>query len=109
MGSTSLSSEGLGRHLRRSDLLEPCDLGRRGTSLRDTRSTLVMKGSPVRVRASASRYYQGASRRPRRAGEVRMSSQCPPAHGEVAASLALDERQTGRMRRDLREELEQRS
>jgi hypothetical protein len=49
-----LSSEVFGRQTRFADSLEPCGFARPGRPCRGTRSALVMKGSPVRVRASAS-------------------------------------------------------
>lgn len=53
MGSTRLSLPVFGRHFGGDVSLELCDLARLGASGGDSRSTLVMKGSPVRVRASA--------------------------------------------------------
>jgi hypothetical protein len=52
--STRLSFEGFGRRRRGAVSPEPCGLARPDTSSGDTWSFLVMKGSPVRVRASAS-------------------------------------------------------
>lgn len=53
-GSTPVPFVLFGRHRGRADLLEPCDFERRGATGDGMRSTLVMKGSPVRIRVSAS-------------------------------------------------------
>ena len=55
--------EAFGRHRARADSLEPCDFSRLETTWCDTGSTLVMKGSPVRVRASASIYERDCGKR----------------------------------------------
>jgi hypothetical protein len=52
-GSTRLSFEVFARHRRGADSPKPCDFARLAKSSGDTSSVLVMKGSPVRVRASA--------------------------------------------------------
>ena len=52
-----------GRHRGRADFSEPCGFARPGATRGDTRSTLVMKGSPVRVRASASIYERVCAHR----------------------------------------------
>jgi hypothetical protein len=52
-GSTSLSFEVFGRHRGRARSLASCDFARLCASCDDTCSTLVMKGSAVRIRASA--------------------------------------------------------
>jgi hypothetical protein len=52
-GSTRSPPEVLGRQRSLADSLDSCGLDRLGATGDDTCSTLVMKGSPVRVRASA--------------------------------------------------------
>jgi hypothetical protein len=52
-GSTSLSFEVDGRHRLVGDFLDAGGFARLGPTGNDARSTLVMKGSPVPVRASA--------------------------------------------------------
>ena len=54
VGSTPLSFEAFGRHRERLDRSGSSGFARPGATVDDLRSTLVMKGSPVRVRASAS-------------------------------------------------------
>jgi hypothetical protein len=53
-GSGSLWLQVFGRRFGSGDPMERCGFARLRVACCDTRSTLVMKGSPVRVRASAS-------------------------------------------------------
>ena len=53
-GSTRLPSAGFGRHRGVGDSSDPCAFSRLRMSGDGTRSSLVMKGSTVRIRASAS-------------------------------------------------------
>jgi hypothetical protein len=52
--STWLPSPGFGRHRGLAHSFDSCGFARLGTTEDDRRSTLVMKGSAVRIRASAS-------------------------------------------------------
>ena len=65
VGSTPLPFGVFGRHRDGADFLEPCDFARPGAPCCDWRSTLVMKGSPVRVRASALPKVPGQAHFPR--------------------------------------------
>ena len=56
VGSTGLSREVFGRHRGGTNSLDSCDFPRPGMTGGDRLSTLVMKGSPIRIRASAFRF-----------------------------------------------------